>query len=353
MMTKDILKYLKIIRKWWLVILLLVASTVGTLVTIPFLTEPQYEATVTIQVSAPPPQEVPLYSSYNRQYLQVEIDRTRSSFSEFVLEGDIPYRAVEALPDIQMGGAELRDRIEIEIPEDGQLMRISIRASDPQKAALLADTVVDIGLTQYGLLLAQSTVNTRKFIEQELDLARTELRTAGADLTQFQVTHKIGSFSSAINSQHDILRSLVLQYDLARAGADSVKAAALDEVIKEREIELQNLIGLSVEYSELADHVDRVRATYNYLLDRRTEAQIKENQILELDTIQTIIPARPPSRPIAVISAKIIVLGGVVSLLMGMLLTFLLEYLVISNASHKPQGPADGSETMAPDKDLD
>ena len=345
---KDILKYLKIIRKWWWVILLLVASTVGTLLAIAFLTEPQYEATVTMQVSAPPPQEVPLYSDYNRQVLQVEIDRTRSSFSEFILEGDIPYRVVEALSDIQMGGLELRDRITVDIPEDGQLMRISVRAPDPEKAALLANTVVDMGLTQYGLLLAQSTVNTRKFIEQELDVARTELRTAGADLTQFQVANKIGSFSSAINSQHEIIRSLQFQHDLARAATDLVKTEALDEVIKEREAELQNLIGLSPEYSELSDRVERVRATYNYLLDRQTEAQIKENQILELDAIQTITPARPPNRPSAAISAKIVVLGGVVSLLMGMLLTFLLEYLVTSSAFRGQQGRAEEPEMMAP-----
>ncbi len=108
MMMQDILKYLKIIRKWWWVIALLFGATVGTMLALLFLTRTAYEAVVTAQVSAPPPQEVPLYSSYGREAIRDEINQTRSSFSELVLEGDVPYRALEALPDIQLSGVELR-----------------------------------------------------------------------------------------------------------------------------------------------------------------------------------------------------------------------------------------------------
>jgi uncharacterized protein involved in exopolysaccharide biosynthesis len=347
MNIKDILKYLQIIRKWWWVIVLLFGATVGTMLAIAFLTEEEYEATVTVQVSAPPPQEVPLYSQFGRQALRDEIEQTRSSFSEFVLEGDVPYHAFETLPDIGMSGRELREKITVETLEDSQLMRIWVRAADPEAAALLANAIVEVGLEQYGQLLAQPTAKTRQFIEQELEGAREELEIAEAELAQFQIANKIGDLPSAINNQYNLIRSLAMQRDLAWAGGDIAKAQALDEIILEREAELQSMVGLSGEYNELSGQVGRVRSTYDFLLSKRAEAQIKEKQILEVGSIRIITPARPPTRPVAAINNKLIVLGAISSLLAGVLLTFLLEYLEISGAFRGFQRRSAQSEIVA------
>jgi len=330
MRVQDILAYLKVVRKWWWVIVLLFVSTTSTMLAVAFLVETQYEATVTMQVSAPPPQEVPLYSQYGRQALRDEIEYTRTGFSELLLEGDVPYRALEALPDIGMGGSELRDKITVDIPDNSQLMRIQVRASDAETAALLANTIVEAGRQRYGQLLAQPTANTRKFIEQELQVTQEELKAAEAELAQFQIANKIGSLGSAIDSQYDLIKSLRMQRDLARAEGKAARALAIEETILEREVELQNLIGLSAKYNELVDRVERARSTHNFLSDKSSEAQIKENQILELGSIQIITPARPPRKPVAALSGKLIVLGAVVSGLAGALLTFLLEYVEIS-----------------------
>ncbi|RLA99842.1 MAG: hypothetical protein DRG83_12425 [Deltaproteobacteria bacterium] len=346
MEIQDILKYLQIVRKWWWVIALLFVTTVGTMLALALLTETQYEATVTVQVSAPPPQEVPLYSQFGRQALRDEIEQTRSSFKEFLEEGDVPYRVLETLPDIQMRGGELRDRITIDLPDNSQLMRVHVRAPDSKTAALLANTLVETGLKLYGQLLAKPTVNTRKFIEGELEVARQELKSAEDKLTQFQIANKIGNLNSAINSQYDLIRSLQIQRDLARAEGGTIKAQAIEETILEREAELQNLIGLSAEYNELADRVERARTTYNFLLDKRAEAQIKENQILELGSIQIITPARPPKKPVATLNSKLIVLGAVGSLLAGVLLTFLLEYLEISGVFRSFQKRSEESDMI-------
>ena len=330
MELSDAAKYLKIIRKWWWVIALLFGATVGTMAGIAFLTKTTYEATVTVQICASLPQEVPLYSDYNRQTLRTEIEYTRTSLSQLLLEGDVPWRALERLPAIEMGGEELRERITIDAPEDSQLLRVTVRASDAEVAALLANTVVETVLEQYGELLAKPTANTRQFIERELEATREELGEAEAELTQFQVDNKIGNLDSVIDNQYQLLRSLRIQQDLARAGGQFSRAQSIEGVIMEREIELQNMLGLAAQFNELVDRVDRVRTTYNFLLDKRTEAQIKENQILELGTIQIITPAHAPRKPVVALSSQMIVLGAVVSILTGALLTFLLEYLQIS-----------------------
>ena len=330
MRVQDILAYLKVVRKWWWVIALLFVSTTSTMLAVAFLVETQYEATVTMQVSAPPPQEVPLYSQYGRQALRDEIEYTRVGFSELLLEGDVAYRALEALPDIRMGGSELRDKITVDSPEESQLMRVQVRALDPETAALLANTIVEVGLQRYGQLLAQPTANTCKFIKQELQVTQEELKAAETELAQFQIANKVGSLGNAIDIQYDLIRSLRMQHDLARAEGDAARTQALEETILEREVELQNLIGLSAKYNELVDRVERARSTHNFLSDTNSEAQIKENQILELGSIQIITPARPPQRPVAALSGKLIVLGAVASVLASVLLTFLLEYLEIS-----------------------
>ena len=326
----SMVKYSKIVRRWWWVVALLFVATVGTMLAIALLMKPEYEATVTMQVSAPAPQEVPLYSQFNRSALSDEIAQTRSSFAEFILESDVPYRTVDALPDVKMGGGELRDRTTVDAPPDSQLMRVKVRASDSETAARLANTLVDTGLEQYGQLLAKSTTNTRRFIERELEAAREELRAAESDLTQFQIENKIGSMNSAINSQYELLRSIRIQQDLAQADGDLDRARGLERSVADREAELQKLISLSAQFNDLSDRVERARATHNYLLDRLAEAGIKENQLLELASIQVITPARPPQSPIAALDGKLIVLGGVVSALTGVLLTFLLEYLRVS-----------------------
>ena len=100
--------YFAIVRKWWWVIGLLFVATVGTMLTLYLISEPQYQASVTLQVSAPPPQEVPLYSTIGRQALSDEIARTQTSLQELLSEGDVAYRVLRDLPDIPMKGGDLK-----------------------------------------------------------------------------------------------------------------------------------------------------------------------------------------------------------------------------------------------------
>ena len=240
------------------------------------------------------------------------------------------YRVLRELPDVPMQGADLRQRIEIDIPEDSHLMRISVKSENAEMSALLANAIVETALQQYAELAAKPTAGMRQFIEVQLDLAQSEYEAAETELTQFQVANKIGSLDTALDRQYDLIRNLKSTRDLAEAEDNTVRMRALDEIILDREAELQNLIGLSSEYYTLVGRVNRARDTYNFMLDKGAEAQIKENQILELASVQIITPARPPIKPAAAMDSKLIVLGTVVSLIAGILLAVLLEYLQVS-----------------------
>jgi capsular polysaccharide biosynthesis protein len=344
MERNDLTKYLQIARKWWWIIVLLPAVTLVTMLVIFLLSDPQYKATVTVQVSAPPPQEVPLYSSLGKQALSDEIVRTQTGLIELLTEGDVAYRVLNELPEVPMNGSELRQRIEVTVPEDSHLMRISVRSQSAEMSALLANAVVETALQQYAELAAKPTAGMRQFIEVQLDLAQSEYEAAEAELTQFQVANKIGSLDTALDRQYDLIRTLKATRDLAESDGDTERQQALDAIILDREAELQNLIGLSSQYYTLVGRVNRARDTYNFMLDKKAEAQIKENQILELASVQIITPARPPVKPAAAMDSRIIVLATIVSLIAGILLAVLIEYIQVSGFGKYLQ---DLSETPA------
>jgi uncharacterized protein involved in exopolysaccharide biosynthesis len=352
MQARDFMQYLKIVRKWWWVIGLLFVATVSTLVAMSFLAEQEYEATVTVQVSAPPPEEAPLYSQYGRDALSDEIEQARSSFRQLLENGDIAFRTLETLPDISIPSRQLRDeKMTIDTLGSAQLLDIGIRAGDPNTAALLANKLVEVGLQRYGELRAQSTANTIKFIQEQLSIAENELSQAEYELSQFQIANKIGTLNRAMDNQYSLIRSLQIESNLARVEGDLVKTKALNEIILEREVELQNMIGFSGDYVAREDRVDRARTNYNFLLDRLNQAQIKENQIREVGFIQIITPAWPPQNPVVLISDKIIILGAIASIMAGVLLTFLLEYLEISGTfrSSLPRQPQQPDIVIVPD----
>lgn len=324
---QEILKYVQVIRKWWWIIVIVTGATIGTLAVIALSHETVYEATATLQVSAPPPQEVPLYSQFGRQALRDEIEQTRNSLSEFLQSGDTAFRVVQKYPELHLTGRELREKTTVELPKESELMFIRVQAADADTAALLTNEVVNLGLEGYGELRAQPTLKTASFIENELEVARQEMNDAENEFVQFQINNRIGNLDQMMTLQQDLLRTLRLQRDLALSDAKLDQVQVLEQIIQEREIELQNMVGLSADYNRLANQVKQARDRFDFLLAKRSEAQIKANQILELSSVQIITPARPPRNPASTIRPQIIVLGAVASTLVGILLTFLMEYL--------------------------
>ncbi len=328
MQNQDITKLFQIILKWWWIIALLLIVTVGTMTFIVLTSEESYRSTVTLQISAPPPQEVPLFSQFGREALGQQIEATRQSLAEFLQKGDVAFRAIEILPeDIGMTGSELRERIEIDLPPDSQLVHLRVSADDPETAALLANTVVEVGRSLYAQLLAKPTAGVREFVLQELAEAEQKLVKAEKDLEQFRLEYKVVKLDQAIDDQNRLISTLRQTSDLAQADGQIAKVQEIQKILALREAELQEMITLLPLYNRLVDKVNQTRASTNFLVGKNTEGQTKENQILAMGWVQVITQARPPRRPLAVLSTQIILLGAIVSLIAGILFAILLEFL--------------------------
>jgi uncharacterized protein involved in exopolysaccharide biosynthesis len=327
MQDQDSAVFLRIISKWWWLIILLLGVTIVTMVGITFRTTPSYRASVTIQVSAPPPQEAPLFSQLDRQVASQQIEETRASFAEFVQGGDVAFRVLQRLPQVKLTEDELNERLSVNLPPNSPFMTVQVSAPSPDTAALLANTVSEVSVEGYAQFLAQSTAQTRKFIEDQLKLAETNQQQAVAKLEQFRLQHKIYDVGNAIDDQNRLLITLHQNSDSALTQGRQAEFQALQKIIASRENELQTLIRLVPEYNSLADDVATARSSASFLIDRRNEAQIKENQILSMSSIQMISQARPPQQPVPVFSNTIILFGIASALVAGVLLVFFLEYL--------------------------
>jgi len=290
-------------RKWLWLIGLLVGVTVGSILVISYTAEPVYKATVLFQVTSPPPGEVTLYKEFKSPTLGQQLGQTEADFIQIVQSLDVAWQTIKAL-GIEMEAESFLKTVTIKQSEGGSpYTKLSVTADNPQLAASLANTLMETALKYFGSLRAKSFTRTREFINQQLEEARSELNKAQNDLIQFQIKNKVSSLDALIGSQQSLIRQLNFERDQALAKGDMELASNYDQIIAKRQRELQELLGLSSEYDDLRAAVDRASTTYYYLLDRETEAKLKENELSNVDFIQ-VLPAREPSRPLPRLNPK-------------------------------------------------
>ena len=332
----DLAVFLRVLFKWSWLIALIVAATAITMWIIALRADPMYKATVTIQISAPPPQEVPLFSTVDREAISQQIERTRDNVAQFLQTGDVVRRMLARLPQIEMSEGELSRLITVNLPTNSQLMDVSVLAPDPETAALLANTVAEVGQEYYAELLAQPTELARVFIEGQLEIAEKELLDAENNLEAFRIQHGIYDLDAAINDQNLLIRQLNQEVDKARVLGLVDEQAGYQAIVAERQAALQQLIQLVPEYNQLDARVRQKRQDNDFLVEKRNEALIKENQILAMSTIRVISPARIPPNRVPVFGNAIILLSVISALAAGVMLALVLEFLEISGLRSRP-----------------
>lgn len=103
--------------------------------------------------------------------------------------------------------------------------------------------------------------------------------------------------------------------------------AVYDKAIAERSDELRSLLGLYAEYNALERDLSRATNNYSFLWDKENEARLKQAQAERLGYIQITEPARKPDSPVPSKMLQLAAAGGAVSVLTGLVLSFLIEFL--------------------------
>lgn len=325
MSIQELVIYWHIVRKRLWLIGLLVGVTLGAVLLISYLSKPLYRASASFQVTSPLPEEVTIFNEFRTSTSRDELVYTKNNFLAVLRNEFVVGQVIEEL-DLDMDIEELLKNLTIESEENSDFLKLRVISTNAELAAAIANTLIERGAQYYGELRSGMITANKEFIQEQMLIIEQELEQAKADLVQFQLENRIGSINEALEAQQVLIRQLNLQLDEALAKGDEGTANKYAEGIARREQELQELIQSSYRYEVLRDVVKRRESLYSSLLDKETEAKLKENEILSAQFIR-IIPARVPSRPLPRIKLSIISLAVILSLGLGILIVFVLEYL--------------------------
>jgi capsular polysaccharide biosynthesis protein len=333
MNLQELFHYWHIIKKRLWLIGLLVAATMGTILLVSlYFSKPEYRATASFQVTTPLPTDVSLVNEYRTSTTRDELIYTRSNFlavlqSEFVVGKVITKLGLPVEPD------ELLKQVTVEPDETSDFVKLQVVANSPELAADIANSLVETAAQYFGELSAASFTANKQVIQQLLEERKQELDTAKVELVKFQIANRIGSLDGLLTSQERLITTAKEYRDKAVAEGQASVAENYSEIIDTRERELQERVQLNAQYKELQGNVQRVEAAYFSLLDKEMEADLKEKEILSAQFIR-VIPARTPSNPLPSLDVRILILASVVSLVVGIVLAFVLEYVEMSRKAN-------------------
>jgi len=325
MSAQELLNYWQVIKKRLWLIGLVAGVTMGTVAFISYFAKPLYRATASFQVTAPLPIEVSLTNEFRSPTSREELNFTRNNFvvlleNEFVAGQVIKELGLDTDPEKLLG------QVVIEPDTSSDFVKLRVTAHDPKMAADIANGLVETAAQYFGELNAASFTANKEVIQQLLEERKKELDVVRAALVQFQIDNKVGSLDGLLASQEKLITTAKENKDWALAEGKLDVVASYDKIIALREKELQERLGLSAEYGSLLANMKRIEATYFALLDKETEVELKESEILSARFVR-VIPARAPSTPLPSLDPRLLLIAGVTSLALGIILAFGMEYV--------------------------
>lgn len=179
----ELRHYYEVLRKRAWIIALLVIVTVGGLVYQVTSQPPQYQADVSIlvrpQTLAPTAFEDTSFSAFQGAYRQTVIN----NFAYMVKSRAVLERVAEKL---KLREKELAARVKVRGIAGTDFVGVTVKHPQPAQAALIANTTTQEFVSFYGQINRAEATSTRKFIEEQLGLARKRLTASEQALLEFR-----------------------------------------------------------------------------------------------------------------------------------------------------------------------
>jgi len=141
---------------------------------------------------------------------------------------------------------------------------------------------------------------------------------------------------ATLNRRAADLRSSVASLRGEIAGQQALKTE-YEQSIARWETELTSLIGLIEEHDRLTNAVNQAQHTRDFLFDKSLEARLKQEQAQNVGYLKVIEPARRPDQPLPTRTLQTALVGGLLSLVAGVILVFLFEFLESFAGGSRPQ----------------
>jgi uncharacterized protein involved in exopolysaccharide biosynthesis len=380
------MQYFNIIwKRLWLIVLLVVV-TEAVILGLSYTAKPVYRASVRLQVLATDSADVSLFTQYRSSSTVDEIQQAQSDFARALKSGFVAWKTIADL-NLEIGALDLLAGLST--AAEGDFLIVVVESDDPGRAEDIANTQVNNALEFYRGVRATPSRVLREFVSELLASEKKSMLDAEKALLDFKQKYNLESIKQETTSLQDMIRSLKLEreravieqeraaifaqtyraeqkkandkaeeigamtkdgeeaapytkkfyLDLARqheATALSYEAqrdgyarslAVYDKAIAERSDELRSLLGLYAEYNALERDLSRATNNYSFLWDKENEARLKQAQAERLGYIQITEPARKPDSPVPSKTLQLAAAGGAVSVLTGLVLAFLIEFL--------------------------
>ena len=226
-MEMELLNLLKIVWRWSWLMLLIVGGTVGIIYYQARGADPEYQSSLTLQVTTPDREDVAIIDTYTWTSDRDEITIVSNNFLQVA-----EYDQVQDFTRAELGITENYD-IEAEAENGADLVYINVTASSPSLAAEIANAHARNAIQYFGELRTRPSRQAMDLFEAEINIAQQELLEAQQALRNFQLEYGIVNVGDEIELQQEVLQRLVVsreQYvlDYLTNAEDSIESQLLD-----------------------------------------------------------------------------------------------------------------------------
>ncbi len=213
---------------------------------------------------------------------------------------------------------------------NSNILQIEVTCADPEKAALVANTLTQVYLEKSYEVKIQARRDMRKFIGEQMRSVRESLEAAEDALYEFE---KSGNIELVRRNLSQKLADMKLNLaDLKRRyTARHPRVLDLEDNIKALKSTIAALSRKELAKRRLERDLKINEGLYTMLSKKYKEALIAESD--KENTKRVINPAVKPSSPISPNRKLNVVVGGTVGLIFGFVLAFLKEHLDTSIAT--------------------
>jgi len=330
-MDAELKSVIQILKRWfWLILSCLLIAGIAAGVAW-HRAEPTYRARAALQFSSPDRGDVELIDEYRYVSDREETVLAMNNFVRVAESRDVQAAADQELTPLVANGAyELGDyTMDVRASVDDSFVQITAEAGTPEAAAAIANAYAQVAIRYFGEWRAQPARSTQAHFAEQLQQAEEAMRAAESRLNAFRTEHAVTLLDADIELQRTMLEQLQLEQGRLRA-ENPVRHAAtivqIDDQIADVRSRLGELVQLEPQYNRLNVHVEQARETYQLLLNKAREADLKEDLAQAVHFVQVVEPALPPEAPTSNTN-RVILLAILGSLGLGIVLAFISEYV--------------------------
>lgn len=290
----ELLAYWKIVRKrWLLIVLLVVAFEIAAVYQIQTQT-PMYTTTTTLIIT---PSSLGTLLPYQ---INLSLGPLANTYIEFMRTRSFADQVAARLP-VELSSSEVLNAVRAEFLRDTQIFRISATHRNPEVAQLLANTTAQ-------MLIDTNTERQRS--QQQLLLEAQ--RSPEALARQQQMNELVAVLREEVNYYDDQIELLETEISALENSPPSLDSA-------QRVLELRDRL--------LQARTERVAVLTSMAETQNALSALFEEPALEVDTAVVVDPALLPTEPVGRDLARPLIVALVAALALGVALAWLLDYV--------------------------